>query len=89
MYLGILIGVIFSSVVQQAQKGKTFHLNVTTSMVLTSAVIALLVMPYVFKQSIDPASPFLVRFGLFVQNGVFWQVAVGVAGKVASVSSSA
>jgi hypothetical protein len=87
MYLGILLGVIFSASVQQAQKGGPLQVNVSKGMVATSAVIALLVMPYVFRQSIDPTSPFLVRFGLFVQNGVFWQVALGAASKLAGVTA--
>jgi len=40
------------------------------------------IIPVVFeKLSVRPDAPFIVRFGLFVQNGVFWQVIIGSIGK--------
>jgi hypothetical protein len=82
LYVGLVIGVIFSSYVMQFKSGETIHLNITVTTALISAVIALIITPFVFeKLSVRPESPLLVRFGLFVQHGVFWQVVFGLIGK--------
>lgn len=75
MYLGIFLGVLLSSAVMQYQKGqlKSLHLNLLS--VLMAGLIAFLIVPSVFeKLRMTPESPLLVRFGFFVQQGVFWQV---------------
>lgn len=82
MYLGILLGVIFSSAVQQFKSGGAVSLNVTIGSLVVAAIVALVVIPLVFeKLSVRPDSPFIVRFGLFVQNGVFWHVTISSIGK--------
>ncbi len=66
MYLGVLVGVYFSGVIRAQSSKPTFIL---------AAFIALTIVPVAFeKLSINPKAPLLVRFGLFVQNGVFWDV---------------
>lgn len=66
MYLGVLVGVYFSGMIRAQSSKPTFVL---------AAFIALTIVPVVFeKLSINPKAPLLVRFGLFVQNGVFWDV---------------
>ena len=66
MYLGVLIGVYFSGMIRAQSSKSTFVL---------AAFIALTIVPVVFeKLSINPKAPLLVRFGLFVQSGVFWDV---------------
>ncbi|MCY7273797.1 MAG: hypothetical protein LH702_08620 [Phormidesmis sp. CAN_BIN44] len=66
MYLGVLLGVYFSGVIRTQSSKPTFIL---------AAFIALSIVPAAFeKLSINPKAPMLVKFGLFVQNGVFWDV---------------
>lgn len=84
MYFGVVLGVVFSSAVQQFKPGSDVNLKetVTLSTLLVAALVALVIIPLVFqKLSIRPDAPFIVRFGLFVQNGVFWQVIVSSIGK--------
>lgn len=83
MYVGILIGVLFSTAVSQFERGGDFSIIINGGTVLISAIIALILTPIVYeKLSLVPASPFIVRFGLFVQNGVFWHVIINSIGKV-------
>ncbi len=85
MYLGVFIGVLFSSAVQQFKSGRVTDLNITWGVLAIASVVALAIIPIVFqKLSIRPDAPFLVRFGLFVQSGVFWHVVFGTAGKIIS-----
>ena len=82
LYIGTVIGVIFSSVIMEFKSGNAVSLagfNITT--LLISAVIALFIIPVVYeKLKVMPDTPILVRFGLFVQQGVFWQVAFSAIG---------
>ena len=78
MYLGLFIGVLFSSAVMALQNNSPVAISypLVTRLVL-SAVVALVLTPIVYqKLNLDPDSPFIVQFGLFVQNGVFWQVVI-------------
>lgn len=74
MYFGVVLGVYFSGLIR-GQESKTT--------LLLSALIGLVIIPIAFeKLSVNPKAPLLVRFGLFVQNGVFWDVLFGAIGKV-------
>ena len=81
MYIGVLIGILFSTAVSQFQSLEDITALMTTSKVFVSAVIALIVVPQVYEK-LNPESPFIVQFGLFVQNGVFWSVAVDLIRKL-------
>ncbi len=77
MYVGLFVGVLFSTAVGQFRSGEDITLAITTGKIVGSAVIALIIIPHVYgKLRLDPGSPLLVQFGLFVQNGVFWSVIV-------------
>ena len=80
MYIGVIIGILFSTAVGQFQSGEEITLAVNTSKIIVSAVIGLMVVPQVYGK-LKPDSPFIVQFGLFVQNGVFWSVAVDLIRK--------
>lgn len=83
MYLGLLVGVIFSTTVNQFKNGETANLNMDLATIIISAVIALMLVPMVYKNlRVDSKAPFIVQFGLFVQSGVFWNVIVDSLGKV-------
>lgn len=83
MYLGLLVGVLFSMAVNQFKKGEVANLNMDPATIIISAVIALMLVPMVYKNlRIDSKAPFIVQFGLFVQSGVFWNVIVDSLGKV-------
>ena len=82
MYVGTVIGVFFSSMVMQFNSSKIEILDYfnLTSLIL-SAIIALAIIPIVFeKLNVKANAPLLVRFGLFVQHGVFWQVTFNFIG---------
>jgi hypothetical protein len=82
LYVGVLIGIVFSSAVGQFKAGQVIDLDINAASVAVSAVIALILVPYVYRQ-IQPAAkaPLLIQFGLFVQHGVFWQVIFALVGK--------
>ncbi|OUC16084.1 MAG: hypothetical protein B0A82_03660 [Alkalinema sp. CACIAM 70d] len=74
MYCGVLLGVYFSGVIRGHDFRPTF---------LLAAMLALLIVPFAFeKLRIDPEIPLVVRFGLFVQNGVFWDVMLQAIGTI-------
>ncbi|MBD2330090.1 hypothetical protein [Alkalinema sp. FACHB-956] len=74
MYCGVLLGVYFSGVIRGHDFRPTF---------LLAAMLALLIVPFAFeKLRIDPGIPLVVRFGLFVQNGVFWDVMLQAIGTI-------
>jgi hypothetical protein len=82
MYLGTFIGVLLSTAVTHFRTGN-IDLTITVGEVLVSAVIALVIIPLVYeKLNLNPKAPFIVQFGLFVQNGVFWHVLIDSIGSV-------
>lgn len=80
-YLGTVIGVLFSSSIIQFQSGKAVTFNITLVTVILSAIVGLILMPFIDKKGIKPDSPFVVQLGLFVQAGVFWSVVFTLIGK--------
>ncbi len=84
MYSGLFVGVLFSATINQFKKGEAASLNMDPVTIIISAVIALMLVPMVYKNlKIDPKAPLIVQFGLFVQNGVFWNIIVDSLGKIA------
>jgi hypothetical protein len=82
MYLGIVAGVLFSSAVSQFKTGESISLKFTVGMIVVSLVVAFVILPATFeKLSVKLDSPLLVRVGLFVQHGVFWNVVFAAVGK--------
>jgi hypothetical protein len=82
MYLGTFIGVLLSTAVTHFRTGN-IDLTITVGEVLVSAVIALVIIPLVYeKLNLNPKAPFIVQFGLFVQNGVFWHVLIDSIGSI-------
>jgi hypothetical protein len=82
MYLGTFIGVLLSTAVAHFRTGNV-DLTITVGEVVVSAVIALVIIPLVYeKLNLNPGAPFIVQFGLFVQNGVFWHVLIDSIGSI-------
>ncbi len=84
MYLGTVLGVLLSFLLRQMDSGVALDLtsSLTWFNVVVALFVALVVIPYAYKRvDVDPTTPFIVRLGLFVQNGVFWQVIMGLVGK--------
>ena len=80
MYLGTFLGVLLSTAVAHFRSGNV-NITITLGEVIASAVIALVIIPLVYeKLSLNPKAPFIVQFGLFVQNGVFWHVLIESTG---------
>jgi hypothetical protein len=80
MYLGTFMGVLLSTAVTHFRFGNT-DLTITLGEVILSAVIAFIIVPLVYeKLMLNPKAPFIVQFGLFVQNGVFWHILVDSIG---------
>ena len=81
MYVGTFIGVLLSTAVTHFRSGNT--LTFTLGEVVISAVIAFVIIPVVYeKLQLNPEAPFIVQFGIFVQNGVFWHVLIDSIGSV-------
>lgn len=80
MYFGVFIGVLLSEAVHDLGTGRHIKISLTVGKVIVSALIALIVVPYVYEK-LRPESPFIVQFGLFVQNGVFWSFILNLIGK--------
>jgi hypothetical protein len=82
MYLGTFLGVLVSTAVAHSRSGH-FDVAITLGKVAVSAVIALVIIPLVYeKLMLNPKAPFIVQFGLFVQNGVFWHVLIDSIGSI-------
>jgi hypothetical protein len=80
MYVGTFIGVLLSTAVTHFQAGNT-DLTLTVYEVVLSAVVAFVIIPVVYeKLQLNPGVPFVVQFGLFVQNGVFWHIIIETLG---------
>ena len=80
MYLGTFMGVLLSTAVTHFRSGNA-DLTITVSEVILSAVIAFIIVPLVYEKLIvNPKAPFIVQFGLFVQNGVFWHILIDSIG---------
>jgi len=85
MYLGILLGVLFSSAVNQFAKENSISITINIGILLISAIIAFMLIPIVYeKLKLNPEAPLLVQFGIFIQNGVFWHVIFNSIGKITS-----
>ena len=81
MYCGTFLGVLLSSAVSHFRSGSV-DLTLTLGEVTASAVVAFVIIPLVYeKLSLNPKAPFIVQFGLFVQNGVFWHVLIDSIGR--------
>ncbi|MFZ1976665.1 MAG: hypothetical protein WAV76_01810 [Bacteroidota bacterium] len=82
-YLGIVVGVLFSSAAMQMKSGTPLNLNISFTSILLSLVIAFVILPVAYeKLNVNPASPIMIRIGFAVQHGVFWQVLFGSIGKL-------
>jgi hypothetical protein len=82
MYFGTFLGVLLSTAVSHFRSGNV-DLTITVGHVIVSAVIALVIIPLVYeKLSLNPKAPFIVQFGIFVQNGVFWHVLIESVGSI-------
>ncbi|MBU7046660.1 MAG: hypothetical protein HXS54_09510 [Theionarchaea archaeon] len=82
MYLGTFMGVLLSTAVTHFRFGNA-DLTITVSEVILSAVIAFIIVPLVYEKLIvNPKAPFIVQFGLFVQNGVFWHILIDSIGNI-------
>jgi hypothetical protein len=84
MYVGTVVGVLLSFLLRKMDSGETPELSafLTWFHVVFSAGVGLVIIPYAYRRiDADPTTPFIVRFGLFVQNGAFWQVIMGLIGK--------
>ncbi len=85
MYLGIFIGVLLSSTIAQFKAGNQISFEVNLATIIVSAAVALIIVPQAFeKLKMQPSAPLIVRFGFFVQNGVFWRVIFEAVGKAIS-----
>ena len=83
MYLGVLMGVLFSSYVGELADGKAINIVFTLSIVIVSLIVALMIIPVVYeKLNINPAAPYIVQLGIFVQNGVFWYTIISSIGRI-------
>ena len=82
MYVGVVIGVIFSSTVNTYNQSGAVTFNLPLVQIGIACIVALIIIPQVYeKLSIQPDSPFIVQLGFFVMNGITWQVIFATATK--------
>ena len=81
LYLGTVVGILFSPAITTFQAGKLGALSIAISAVIVSLIIAFLLMPTIFEKGVKNDAPFIVQLGLFVQHGVFWSVLMASIGK--------
>jgi hypothetical protein len=82
MYIGVFTGVIFSTAVNHLRSGAP-EFTVTCTEAVLAAIIALVIIPVVYeKLKLHPGTPFIVQFGIFVQNGVFWHILIDSVGRI-------
>lgn len=71
LYAGTVLGVYGSRWVRESDSS-------VVRTIWIAGFIALVIMPLIYKNfDFSPTTPFVVRFGFFVQNGVFWDVLMG------------
>jgi hypothetical protein len=74
MFLGVFIGVLLSESILAASKTGAFEMpQLNPSVIILKSVVTLLIVPIVYRE-VKEEEIFLVRFGIYVQNGVFWSV---------------
>ncbi|MBN1348261.1 hypothetical protein JXJ21_02530 [candidate division KSB1 bacterium] len=79
MYVGVLFGILASSFVRNFPEIEKAFSDFNLGKLVVSCVIALIIIPLIYqKLNVNPRAPFIVQFGLFVQNGVFWDVLLNV-----------
>jgi hypothetical protein len=83
-YLGTVVGVLVSSAITQFKAGTIPTLTINLTTVVVAIVIALVIIPNFYAKVVKEDAPFIVQLGLFVQNGVFWSVALTAIGKAIS-----
>jgi len=83
MFFGVFIGVLFSTVVKEFRSSGSIDISIPTlRAIVISTIVALIIIPGAYKNiELDKSSPFIIQFGLFVQHGVFWDVAFDLFGK--------
>lgn len=86
LYIGAIIGVLFSGAIMKASSGTSLtelSFNINLMSIAVASIIAIMIIPDIYdKLMINRNAPFIVQFGLFVQNGVFWNTAILAIGKV-------
>jgi hypothetical protein len=81
MVIGVFVGVIFSDVIGQFQNGSQVTIGLTIGKIGVSVLVALILTPVAFSR-LDPSSPYIVKFALFIQSGVFWRVIIETIAKI-------
>jgi hypothetical protein len=77
IYSGVPVGVVLNVMIDHLRQTKRVYPSVLWE-ILLCFIIAFAIVPYVWeKLQINPAVPFIVKFGLFVQNGFFWSAILG------------
>jgi hypothetical protein len=86
MYLGVLVGVLFQPVLTRYRTLGTIDFTLPWGLLVVSLLIAVVVAPYVYeKVGVRRDTPGLIRFGLFAQQGLLWQVLLDAGAAAAKV----
>lgn len=84
MYLCLFAGVLLSKAINQFQKGESVDLSLNMGALILSAAIALVLVPKVYELlRVYPKASLLLQISLFFQTGVFWNVIIDAAAKLA------
>lgn len=84
MFVFLVLGVIAAPLLDQYRSGKPFSFDPSWGFLAVAVVIALLITPAAYQRfGSHTDAPWLVRYGFFFQQGIFWQVLVGMIAKSA------
>ena len=91
LYLATAVGVVFSAAISEFRDGNVPSFEFSWILIVVALVIALLLMPETVKRlAVHKRAPMIVKLGLFVQAGVFWEViAEGISKALAPTQSAA
>lgn len=75
LYFGCIVGVLFSTFLDQYKEGSLSSIDISWPSLIISSVVAIAIFPFIYGKlpRVNEAA-YLVRFGLCVQNGLFWKV---------------
>ena len=79
MYSGTTLGIFLSSIAHHSGQPGAFNIQANAVLCL---MLSFSVIPIVYRTlEIPSTAPFMIRFLMFVENGVFWQVIFEFGGR--------
>jgi hypothetical protein len=86
LYLGSILGVFASAFIHKVGRDGTFNIlsHGSINTLIVSFFMSLAIIPITYRTlEVPREAPFFIRFTLFFEHGVFWQVITEFAGRLA------